>query len=148
MAVLAAFMVPHPPMIVPAVGKGSESQIAATVRAYQQVAGEIAALEPETIVVTKQMMNAFAVIVFFQCIQTVMTKGVLRGGGDTRFLMVADILFMWVISIPLGYVAGILLKWPAWSVQLCLRADYAIKAVWCIGRLMSRKWIHDVAGRK
>ena len=52
MAVLAAFMVPHPPMIVPAVGKGSEGQIAATVRAYQQVAGEIAALEPETIVIS------------------------------------------------------------------------------------------------
>ena len=102
-------------------------------------------LEPETIVVTKQMMNAFAGIVFFQAIQTVMTKGVLRGGGDTKFLMVADILFLWIVSIPLGYVAGIILHWPAWLVQLCLRADYAIKAVWCIGRLMSGKWIHDVA---
>ena len=105
-------------------------------------------LEPETIVVTKQMMNAFAVIVFFQCIQTVMTKGVLRGGGDTKFLMIADVLFMWVVSIPLGFIVGILLKWPAWAVQMCLRADYVIKSVWCIGRLLSGKWIHDVARMK
>ena len=30
MSVLAAFVVPHPPMIVPAVGRGSEAQIKAT----------------------------------------------------------------------------------------------------------------------
>lgn len=51
MAVLAAFMVPHPPMIVPAVGRGSEAQIAETTRAYEQAAAEAAALKPETIIV-------------------------------------------------------------------------------------------------
>ena len=51
-------------------------------------------LTDETIVVTRQLMNAYVVIVFFQAIQSVMTKGVLRGGGDTKFLMMADILFM------------------------------------------------------
>ena len=47
----AAFMVPHPPMIVPQVGRGSERQIEATIRAYQQVADEIAQLRPDTIVI-------------------------------------------------------------------------------------------------
>ena len=44
MPILAAFMVPHPPMIVPQVGRGSEKQIPETVRAYQEVAKEIAKL--------------------------------------------------------------------------------------------------------
>ena len=52
MSVLAAFLVPHPPMIVPAVGRGSETQIEATTRAYEQVAEEIAALAPETLVIS------------------------------------------------------------------------------------------------
>ena len=52
MSVLAAFMVPHPPMIVPAVGMGSEEQVRETSRAYEQVAEEIAALKPETIIIT------------------------------------------------------------------------------------------------
>ena len=52
MSILAAFMVPHPPMIVPAVGMGSEEQVRETSRAYEQVAEEIAALKPETIVIT------------------------------------------------------------------------------------------------
>ncbi len=49
---LAAYMVPHPPLIVPAVGKGSEQSITETARAYERVAEEIAALKPETIIIT------------------------------------------------------------------------------------------------
>ena len=52
MAILAAFMVPHPPLIIPTVGRGREAQIAETIRAYETVAAEIAALEPETIVIS------------------------------------------------------------------------------------------------
>ncbi len=52
MPILAAFMVPHPPMIVPAVGRGSEAQVTETTRAYEQVAAEVAALKPDTILIT------------------------------------------------------------------------------------------------
>ena len=52
MPILAAFMVPHPPMIVPQIGRGSEEQVKETIRSYQQIAGEIADLKPDTIVIT------------------------------------------------------------------------------------------------
>ena len=52
MPVLAAFMVPHPPMIVPEIGRGSEKQIEATTRAYETVAEEVAALRPDTLIIT------------------------------------------------------------------------------------------------
>ena len=45
-------MVPHPPMIVPEVGRGSERQIEATRDAYRRVAEEVAAFRPETILVS------------------------------------------------------------------------------------------------
>ena len=52
MSVLAGFMVPHPPMIVPAVGRGSENQVLETIRAYERAAAEIAALCPDTLIIT------------------------------------------------------------------------------------------------
>ena len=52
MAVIAAYMVPHPPMIIPQVGRGSEKQITETIRAYQQVADEIAERKPEAIIIS------------------------------------------------------------------------------------------------
>ena len=51
MAIEYACIVPHPPLIVPAVGKGEENKITATVEAYKQVAREIAHVKPQTIVV-------------------------------------------------------------------------------------------------
>lgn len=52
MGILAGFMVPHPPMIVPDVGRGSEAQIKKTTQAYEMVAKQIAELAPDTIIIT------------------------------------------------------------------------------------------------
>ena len=60
MSVLAAYMVPHPPMIIPEVGRGSEAQIDATRISYMQVAEEIAALKPETIIISSPHATMYA----------------------------------------------------------------------------------------
>ncbi len=52
MSIIAGFMVPHPPMIVPAVGRGSEAEVEETTRAYERVAEEIAEIKPETIIIS------------------------------------------------------------------------------------------------
>ena len=52
MSILAAFMVPHPPMIVPDVGRGSEKQVQKTIDSYTKVAEEIAAIKPDTIIIS------------------------------------------------------------------------------------------------
>jgi len=52
MALVAAFMVPHPPIAIHEVGKGDEAQIQPTLDSYDTVARIISELEPDTIVVT------------------------------------------------------------------------------------------------
>lgn len=52
MAILAAYAVPHPPLIIPGVGHGREQGIRATIDAYHEVGRRIAALAPETLVVS------------------------------------------------------------------------------------------------
>ncbi len=52
MAVIAAYMVPHPPMIVPEVGQGDEERVRKTTDSYDRVAREIAELRPDTIVIS------------------------------------------------------------------------------------------------
>lgn len=60
MPILAAYMVPHPPMIVPEVGCGSEKQVEATRNAYLRVAEDIAALKPETIIISSPHATMYA----------------------------------------------------------------------------------------
>ncbi len=60
MPILAAFMVPHPPLIVPEVGRGNEKQVETTIKSYEQVAKEIAELEPETIIISSPHATMYA----------------------------------------------------------------------------------------
>lgn len=58
--ILAAFMVPHPPLIVPEVGRGGEKEIELTTRSYESVADEIAKLNPETIIISSPHATMYA----------------------------------------------------------------------------------------
>lgn len=51
MSVVAAFAVPHPPIVIPEVGRGEEIKIRDTARSYDAVAAQIEELKPDTIVV-------------------------------------------------------------------------------------------------
>lgn len=48
--ILKAYAVPHPPIVLPEIGRGEEAKIEATSVALKQVAGEIAELAPDTII--------------------------------------------------------------------------------------------------
>ncbi len=50
MGTISAYMVPHPPLIVPEIGRGEEKKIRNTIDAYDEVAGRIGRLKPDTIV--------------------------------------------------------------------------------------------------
>jgi AmmeMemoRadiSam system protein A len=50
--IVHAFMVPHPPVAVPEIGRGEERKIQPTLDSFREVAREIAALRPETIVLS------------------------------------------------------------------------------------------------
>lgn len=47
MSVKGAVMVPHPPLIIPEVGRGQEKEIQSTIDAYQQAAEKTASWKPE-----------------------------------------------------------------------------------------------------
>lgn len=100
----------------------------------------------ETRQVASSLMDAIGVIVIFQSANSIITKGVLRGGGDTKVLMIADNIFLWLVSIPLGYVAGLVLHLPAFWIYFSLKMDQFLKAFWCMYRLKSGKWIKKIQG--
>ncbi len=101
-------------------------------------------LSTQTQEIARELMRAISLIVLFQATNSIMTKGVLRGGGDTKILMVADNIFLWVASIPLGILAGLVLHLPAFWIYFFLKVDQVLKAVWCVIRLRSGKWIKKI----
>ncbi len=102
-------------------------------------------VSPETAETAKHLMNAISLIIVFQGTNSIMTKGVLRGGGDTLVLMLADNIFLWVLAIPLGIFAGFYLKLSPFWIYICLKSDQIVKTVWAFLRLRSRKWIKKIS---
>ena len=101
-------------------------------------------LSPQTQAIAKELMISICIIVLFQATNSIMTKGVLRGGGDTKILMIADNIFLWVASVPLGILAGLVFHLPAFWIYFFLKIDQVLKAVWCVIRLRSGKWIKKI----
>ncbi len=101
-------------------------------------------VEEETRVIARSLMDAISFIVVFQAVNSILTKGVLRAGGDTRFLMAGDILFLWIASIPLGILAAFVFHWDSFWIYTMLKIDQIIKCVWCYQRLRSRKWMKKI----
>lgn len=101
-------------------------------------------LSVQTQKIAWELMLAMSVIVVFQSTNSIMTKGVLRGGGDTKILMAADNIFLWMASLPLGLLAGFVWNLPAFWICFCLKVDQVLKAVWCVVRLKSGKWIKKI----
>ena len=52
MTILASFAVPHPPIILPEVGRGEERKIAATTAAYEAAMKQAAEFQPDTLIIT------------------------------------------------------------------------------------------------
>ena len=60
MPIVGAIMVPHPPIILPEVGRGEEKKIAATDKAYREAVALVGELAPETIVLVSPHAVGYA----------------------------------------------------------------------------------------
>ena len=58
--------------------------------------------------------------------------------------MVADIAVLWLASIPLGALCGLLWHVNPFIIYIALKIDWAIKTFICLYRLKTRKWIRIV----
>lgn len=101
-------------------------------------------IEETTREIATQLMYAVAIMIVFQSSQSMLTKGVLRGGGDTKFLMIADVAFLWIASVPLGALCGLVWHLSPFIIYIALKIDWAIKSFICLFRLKSKKWIRVV----
>jgi putative MATE family efflux protein len=94
-----------------------------------------------------QVITIIAGITFFQSVNCTAIVGILRGGGATRFALVVDAIFLWLVSIPLGFFTGLYLGWPVWAVYIILRFDEVLKVLACLPKIFRGNWINDITVR-
>ncbi|MBR3952370.1 MAG: MATE family efflux transporter [Oscillospiraceae bacterium] len=96
---------------------------------------------------TYDLIISYAVILVFQAMSVQYIVGIFRGGGDTKAAMLLDVVFLWVVAIPLGAFTGFVLGWAPPFVYLMLKSDEFIKNIFSFIHLRSGKWIRDITVR-
>jgi Na+-driven multidrug efflux pump len=70
--------------------------------------------------------------------------GVLRGGGDGRFVLVFDIGTLWVGGLPIALIIGLIIRMPPQFILAAFIFEEVFKAAVGLGRFRSKKWINDL----
>jgi len=70
--------------------------------------------------------------------------GTLRGGGDTKFAMIAEVLCVWTVAVPLAFISALVFKLPIFLAVLVVKLEDAVKCVILTKRFLSKKWMNNV----
>ena len=100
-------------------------------------------IEDSTKAIANNLMYIYAFHILFQAFTSPIIAGVLRGGGDTKFAAIIDVIFLWLL-LPVGFVAAFKFNLNPVLVLLLLRFETPIKTFFCLFRLKGEKWINII----
>ena len=103
-------------------------------------------VSPEAEAVAREIFRGMLLTMTVRCTSGALTKGVLRAGGDTAFVMAADLGFLWLVSIPAASVWALCLHGSALGTYVLLQTDQILKCGLCLWRLHSEKWMKRIFG--
>lgn len=91
-----------------------------------------------------QFMTVLSVTVVGSAYQMPCLTGIVRGGGDTKFVLFNDIIFMWGIVLPSSFLAARVLQLPAVFIFICLKADQILKCFVAVVKVNRFRWIKKI----
>ncbi len=94
--------------------------------------------------VATMMLVIHAFIMPLKDFNTTNIVGVLRGGGDVRAATFIDLSPLWLVAIPLAYLASLAEGHAILLVYLAMCSEQLVKTLVGIWRLRSGKWINDL----
>ncbi len=101
-------------------------------------------VEPEIIKMATQILMILILLYPFNSFCMDWIVGVCRAGGDTVFSAAGELIVLWGVAIPLGYLAAFVLHLPAPMIFLFLSSESIVKAIVGAIRVLSGKWLHEV----
>ena len=88
------------------------------------------------------MLPLFTLSIFLEAGRTfnIVIVNALRASGDAKFPLITGLIFMWGLSLPLGYFLGIYLGWGIIGVWIGFCADEWLRGLANTWRWRSKKW--------
>lgn len=104
-------------------------------------------VSPQVIYDASRIINVVTVFLWIRVNNMTIVVGILRAGGDTRFSLFLDGIIIWLVGVPMAYLASSVLHLPVYYVYLFAMSEELTKWVLGVSRYRSRKWIHNLAAQ-
>ena len=103
-------------------------------------------LEEGTRNMADQFLLILCVVVAGMSYQMPTDTGIIRGGGDTKFVMKVDLISIWGIVMPLSFVMAFVVKASPAAVMWCLNADQLFKCIPAFIKVNYGHWAKKLTG--
>jgi putative MATE family efflux protein len=101
-------------------------------------------ISEQTKIIAEQFMMVLSVTVVGTSYQVACLTGIVRGGGDTKFVLFNDLIFMWCLVLPISSIAAFLFGLPPVIVFICLKSDQILKCFVAIFKVNRFKWVKNI----
>lgn len=94
-----------------------------------------------------QFMTILSVTVIGTAYQMPSLTGIVRSGGDTRFVLYNDFIFMWLVVLPASAMCAFVFDLPPVVTFICLKSDQILKCFSAVIKVNRFRWIRQFDSR-
>ncbi len=105
---------------------------------------KVITLEPQAQYYLKFMMFMAAYYIIGNALNSTVIGGIFPAGGDTKFGMWCDIITLWAVVVPLGFIAAFVLELPVLAVAFILTLDEFVKIPAVYRHYMKYRWVKNI----
>ena len=103
-----------------------------------------AALSPQAAEYLKWMLVMCTYYMVGKYINGTTISGIFCAGGDSRFGLLCDAVTLWCFTVPVGFLAAFVLKWPVPAVYFLINLDEIVKLPAVYRRYKKYIWLRDL----
>ena len=89
----------------------------------------------------REFLHILCIVMVGMSYQMPVNSGIIKGGGDTRYIMKLDLISIWGIVIPLSFVMAFVVKASPIVVVWCLNLDQLFKCVPAFIKVNYGNWV-------
>lgn len=91
-----------------------------------------------------KVMSVFALFLTIKMCNALQVIGTLRGGGDTTYSLMMEISSVYLVGVPMAFLATVYWQLPIYVVVALVHVEEITKAVVGFSRLFSNKWANNI----
>lgn len=111
---------------------------------FHPIVGNISTLTEQAAEYLHTMLWISAAYIPGPLLNTCLICGIFRSGGDSRFGFLCDIIDMWCVFVPIGFILAFIFKLPPMVVYIFLSFDEYAKMPFILRHYFKKTWLRNI----